>query len=182
MWLGWKVTGVDLSERALEIARSNGITDLHAGMLGDARFPDAMFDVVNLTHVLEHLPNPAETFVEIHRILKEGGEVIIAVPNFDGLGNRMFGARSNYDVPRHFYQFNSKSICILLEHNGFDVETIYCNDIFRGFGHSLFFALHLPEWTQKYFVMAGLAIDLLAEPFLARTSLGSQMIVKAKKR
>ena len=43
-------------------------------------FPSDYFDFVLSSDVLEHVPNPEEAFVEIHRILKPGGTFIFTVP------------------------------------------------------------------------------------------------------
>jgi hypothetical protein len=71
---GWDSYGVEPGEVGVKQARALGLEVRH-GMLADARFPDAFFDVVRLSHVLEHLPNPNETFREINRILKPQGLV-----------------------------------------------------------------------------------------------------------
>jgi SAM-dependent methyltransferase len=42
--------------------------------------PDASFDVVLCTEVLEHLPNPLEALREFARLLRPGGHMIITAP------------------------------------------------------------------------------------------------------
>jgi SAM-dependent methyltransferase len=44
-------------------------------------FKDNTFDLVEAFHVLEHLNSPFEAMFELHRILKNGGELKIAVPH-----------------------------------------------------------------------------------------------------
>lgn len=43
-------------------------------------FSDASFDAVLCTEVLEHIPDPAETLREIHRVLKPGGKLLLTIP------------------------------------------------------------------------------------------------------
>jgi SAM-dependent methyltransferase len=43
-------------------------------------FPDASFDAVLCTEVLEHIPDPTETLREIHRVLKPGGRLLLTIP------------------------------------------------------------------------------------------------------
>ena len=43
-------------------------------------FPDASFDAVLCTEVVEHIPDPAETIREIHRVLKPGGLLVVTIP------------------------------------------------------------------------------------------------------
>src|SRR3989338_8827278 len=45
-------------------------------------FPDNSADVIELTHVLEHLEKPFKVMAELHRILKPTGLLYIAVPHF----------------------------------------------------------------------------------------------------
>lgn len=57
--------------------------------------PDGSFDCVLLTDVLEHLENPQSAFVEMARILKQGGSVILSVPHLHHL----------HEQPRDFYRY-----------------------------------------------------------------------------
>lgn len=53
-------------------------------VVGDARimpFSDASMDVVLITQVLEHIPDPIAVIGEIRRILKPGGTLLLSVPS-----------------------------------------------------------------------------------------------------
>jgi SAM-dependent methyltransferase len=43
-------------------------------------FPDNFFDLIISEDVLEHVPDPAKAFREIHRILRPGGKHIFTIP------------------------------------------------------------------------------------------------------
>lgn len=45
-------------------------------------FADDSFDIVEASHILEHLDKPFEVMKELHRILKPGGRLLIKVPHF----------------------------------------------------------------------------------------------------
>lgn len=45
-------------------------------------FGDNEIDLVEASHILEHLDRPFDVMVDIHRILKPGGRLIIKVPHF----------------------------------------------------------------------------------------------------
>lgn len=45
-------------------------------------FADSTFDLIEASHVLEHLDKPLTIMSELHRILKPGGKLIIRVPHF----------------------------------------------------------------------------------------------------
>jgi ubiquinone/menaquinone biosynthesis C-methylase UbiE len=83
---GAVVTGVDLSETALELARRNA---LHAGVEMDLKlangealpFDDASFDVVYGHGVLQYTAEPRLMVEECRRVLKPDGEAIFMVYN-----------------------------------------------------------------------------------------------------
>ena len=83
MWLlselGWETIGVEFDAEAVAAARSRGLT-VHEGDLLDQKLETGSFDAVQLSHVIEHLPDPVATLKECHRILKPGGSVVIDVP------------------------------------------------------------------------------------------------------
>jgi len=80
---------------------------------------------ITLWHVLEHVHRLQETIKVFHRILKDDGVLVIAVPNHTSYDASFY--RSNwaaYDVPRHLYHFNPQTIQTLLSNNGFCLKEI----------------------------------------------------------
>ena len=91
-----------------------------APSLQEAEYPAGYFDLVVLCHVLEHLPNPAGTLLEIRRILKPGGRLVVSVPNFSSWQARWTGAAwFHLDLPRHLFHFPVRGLRTLLEKTGF---------------------------------------------------------------
>ena len=74
------VTAVDFSATAIEIAHmklANRKT-LVEFSVADAQqlpFPDDCFDIVFSCECLEHLPDPQKALVEMHRVLRKGGDI-----------------------------------------------------------------------------------------------------------
>jgi SAM-dependent methyltransferase len=73
--------------------------------------PDASFDTVLCTDVLEHLEEPGVAIAEAHRVLKQGGVAIYTVPFFWHL----------HEQPRDFYRFTQYGLKYLFERNHFEV-------------------------------------------------------------
>ncbi|MBI1976643.1 MAG: class I SAM-dependent methyltransferase [Candidatus Omnitrophica bacterium] len=118
---GWRVQGVEMMEQACRKAKELGLS-VFQGTLQQARFPDKSFDLVRLSHVFEHLPDPGASLVEIRRVLSDGGKVLITVPNFGGVIARIFG-KSWWcvDSPRHLYLYTPKTLRRIAEKAGFKI-------------------------------------------------------------
>ena len=72
---------------------------------------EKQFDVVTLWHVLEHLPDLEETVGVIQGLVKPGGVLVIAVPNFKSADAKKYGRFwAAYDVPRHLWHFSRTTI------------------------------------------------------------------------
>jgi SAM-dependent methyltransferase len=118
---GWETYGVEPSATEARQARSLGLT-VHHGTLTDARFPNAFFDVVRLSEVLEYLPDPVTVFEEINRILKPNGLVYVAVPNTRSLAFWLF--RENWyalDAPRQLVSYCPATLDFLCAASGFEI-------------------------------------------------------------
>lgn len=86
----------DLDPKALEIARErNALTASSSRILYSVQtanqldFPDATFDRLIATHVLEHIPEPHKALWEWLRVLKTGGTLSILIPTDPGLAWRL---------------------------------------------------------------------------------------------
>ena len=121
---GWDVTGMDMSERAVETCKQMNINACVGAAPAEQFGPDS-FDVVTLWDVLEHVPSPTETLRQIHSILSPDGRLVFGVPNGDSLPARWFGERwFAYDLPRHLTHFSKTTAAALLKKTGFAVEKI----------------------------------------------------------
>lgn len=84
---GGYVIGVDISEGMVAAARQEvertgikGIT-LQVGDATCLDFPDASFDKVLCSEVIEHIPDAPQALREMHRVLKPGGTLVLSTPN-----------------------------------------------------------------------------------------------------
>lgn len=85
--VGAEVTGIDLSEKALSVARLHLFESGHKvdyRLVSAEAFADenpAAFDVVTCMEMLEHVPDPASTIAACARLVKPGGHVFFSTLN-----------------------------------------------------------------------------------------------------
>jgi len=83
------VYGIDISKIALKYAKNNGIKTKYCDLnKNKTPFTAEYFDTIIVTDVIEHLIDPIGILIEVKRVLKKGGRIIITVPNFARLNNR----------------------------------------------------------------------------------------------
>jgi SAM-dependent methyltransferase len=121
---GWSTSGVEISAAAARVARARG-HDVSEGELDACPFPERSFDVVYLSHVLEHTPSPRRVLTTAKRLLAPGGRICIIVPNWTSIWRSVFRESSiDVEVPRHFYHFNPTTLRRLLEETGYKVDAL----------------------------------------------------------
>lgn len=122
---GWTVQAVEQSAEARAFAQS------HFGLSVDApeclwEYEAQAFDAITLWHVMEHLHQLDKTWVTLHRILKDGGRLVVAVPNAASYDAQRYGTRwAAYDVPRHLWHFTPNTLMRWAEKYGFTLEAQY---------------------------------------------------------
>jgi SAM-dependent methyltransferase len=79
------VTGLDASDDAIRFCAEKRLGEVRKGDICALPFPDASFDVVFATDVIEHVDDDHLAAQEICRVLKPGGNAIITVPAFESL-------------------------------------------------------------------------------------------------
>jgi len=105
---GLEVSGIDPSEKMLEIARGRGF-DVKAGVGENIPYEDDTFDVVLAMTSLEASREPSRFLSEMKRVAKPSGKVVVAVLNllsFYGLSRRIRGLFKNSVFNElHFYTY-----------------------------------------------------------------------------
>jgi 2-polyprenyl-3-methyl-5-hydroxy-6-metoxy-1,4-benzoquinol methylase len=75
------VTGTEVSESAVALAKKKYGLMLLAGQVEDLDLPRQSFNTITLFHVLEHVLDPCMLIHRCHALLRAQGTLIIAVPN-----------------------------------------------------------------------------------------------------
>jgi len=113
---GWDVYGVEASKIAVEIAKEKYGLDVINQNFEEAGFENNFFDVIVAGDILEHVDDPKGFLLKIHKILKPGGILCIAVPDFDGFHYQAgvlisrFNHKNYFVLPHHIYFFNFNSL------------------------------------------------------------------------
>lgn len=119
----WEKHGIEMSQFAVDHAGQWGRVLL--GPVEAAAFPAAHFEVVVMHHVIEHIEDPERTLAEVERILKPGGHLIMATPDFDSACARRFGSRYRLlHDPTHISLFSNESMHRFLRDSGFLIEFV----------------------------------------------------------
>lgn len=123
--LGWEVEGVDVDPGALENTKAKGLK-VSLGPLEDLHYPDDYFDAISMSHVIEHVHDPARLLKECHRILRPGGRLSLVTPNAQSLCHRVFGSSwFALEPPRHLHIFTRNTMRILLTKSGFSAANVF---------------------------------------------------------
>jgi SAM-dependent methyltransferase len=151
---GVKVTGMDLNWDDLQAARGRmtfhdrlgehggGSWDLAMADVTGLPFPDACFDLVICSEVLEHIPDHERAMGEIIRVLKPGRPLVISVPRY--LPERIcWSLSSEYSRSErgHVRIYRRKALIDRAERAGT-----------RFLGHHYAHSIHAPYWWLKCLV------------------------------
>jgi SAM-dependent methyltransferase len=118
---GWQATGLEVDERKVAFCREQGLDAVYGDLL-EQPFAAATFDAAIAEQVFEHLYTPVEYMKELHRLLKPGGVLYVAVPNFGGLAARTQGPRWDLVHPvSHVRYFDRASLADMSKRCGFEV-------------------------------------------------------------
>ena len=119
---GWQPSGVEICAPAAAYGRERYGLPIHAGDLGSAGFPDASFDLIHASHLIEHLCDPAGFLEEASRVMADDGILVLTTPNASGFQARLLGPDWRSAINDHLYLFSTRTLGALLAAKGFSVE------------------------------------------------------------
>ena len=114
---GWQCTGVEPSQDAKAIAKKR----IKAEILSSEdleQIPNETFDVITMWHVLEHVDDLKWQMAQLQRLIKKGGRIVIALPNYKSYDATFYKEKwAAYDVPRHLNHFNKDTLVKIFKTN-----------------------------------------------------------------
>jgi SAM-dependent methyltransferase len=175
---GWEVTGLEPDETARERASAvHGVQLLDAAHLYSLA-PDT-FDAITLWHVLEHVHDLHPYVEQLKRLIKRGGRIFIAVPNYTSYDATVYqGAWAAYDVPRHLYHFSPDAM----------ERLVGIHDLQLHFSRPMWYdSVYISMLSEKYRngrgnAVKGIAVGLLsnARAFIDKSKCSSLIYVIGK--
>jgi SAM-dependent methyltransferase len=89
--------------------------------LPNTEFIEKQFDLIVMSEVLEHLYEPYKSLMEIRRILKNSGNLIITVPNGDRIGMDIVIKHKKRFQPADDYFYTFSELSHLFHKSGFRI-------------------------------------------------------------
>lgn len=136
-----------------DIIYKNGLTILKKSI---EEFTEdyGFFDIIMLHHVFEHIEDPMKMLEKCNKILKDNGILLIRIPVSECYAWKTYEESwVKLDPPRHFFIHSLKSLNILLEKTGFEVQnTIYDSNEFQ-FRGSIQYEKNISITDEKSFAL-----------------------------
>jgi 2-polyprenyl-3-methyl-5-hydroxy-6-metoxy-1,4-benzoquinol methylase len=189
---GHQVSGVDVSSVAIEKFQARGFQGLVGNIEnGLPELPEASFDMVFTSEVIEHCPDTASFLSSIYALLKPGGSLLLSTPNSAFWASRIMALLGytavDYEHPGHVRFFSKRNLVAAITKAGFEVTTVAARHMYFiigprwgdpispllqkiGFEKEAHFAAHSHFWQLSRFARR-------ADGFWADT-----LIVRAEKR
>ena len=136
----WDPHGIEISHHASEYARSVLGLDVATQEFSGMDPEPGQYELVTMLDVIEHLPDPLRGLRNAYTVLKPGGFVFLATPNFHSIPARALGENWGLIEPdHHLYYFTPETMDAMLQKSGFRVVAhrwplLGLNDLFLSAG------------------------------------------------
>lgn len=107
-----------------------------------------------MVETIEHLPDPKKTLLEIYKILKPNGILIIKTSNIESLYAKSKGGDWDYILPGHLCYFSIKTLSKILALVGFQTiditKKMNVKELIKNFGIQFYIMSLLLKLNQVY--------------------------------
>jgi SAM-dependent methyltransferase len=118
------VTGVELSQTSVCLARERGVGEVIEGSVLDMPFPADSFDLAVSLDVIEHLEDDLAALRELRRTVTPGGSLLVTVPAYPWLWS------GHDEINHHHRRYTRSSLERVAEQAGWEqVRTTYFNSL-----------------------------------------------------
>ncbi|MBU2552253.1 MAG: class I SAM-dependent methyltransferase, partial [Proteobacteria bacterium] len=171
---GFKAMGLELNDLGVARLREAGFEVIDRP-LEEAGLESDCFDLITLWEVLEHIVEPGRLLLEISRIIRPQGLLLVLVPNTDSLVTRLLHEKSaTFGGHSHVNFFNVSTLGRLLDQSGFQI--VEAETVITELGT---INNHL-ALEDPYFGRAEPVLDFLSPDLIHDRMLGSKLLVLAR--
>jgi len=118
------VTGVELADASVSLARERGAGEVIAGSVLEMPFEADSFDLAASLDVIEHLEDDLTALRELRRVVAPGGSLLVTVPAYQWLWS------GHDEINHHFRRYTRRSLQRAGEEAGWQqVRTTYFNSL-----------------------------------------------------
>jgi len=118
--LGWNVMGQEIDPAAAHYVQKKWSIDVHLGSLETMSLPEEKYDVIIMSHVIEHVHDPVGLLSTCRNLLKNNGLLAMLTPNAESYGHHKFGkAWRGLEPPRHLHLFTCETLVQVSQDAGF---------------------------------------------------------------
>jgi SAM-dependent methyltransferase len=118
------VTGVELSETSVSLARAREAGEVIEGSVLQMPFDNDSFDLAVCLDVIEHLEADREALAELRRVIAPDGALLVTVPAYQWLWS------GHDEINHHHRRYTRRSLQLVAERAGWEqVRTTYFNSL-----------------------------------------------------
>jgi len=117
---GFDAYGMEPSRDLVERGKARGLK-IEQGTIENHSFAAHSFDMVCLWDVIEHLPDPKSALIEIRKLLKPNGVLLINFPDIGTWQAKLAGKKFWWILSVHLHHFSKSTIRGICQHTGFEV-------------------------------------------------------------
>jgi SAM-dependent methyltransferase len=111
------VTGVELSDTSVRLARERGVGEVLEGSVMDMPFDEGSFDLCTSLDVIEHLEDDVGALRELRRVTTRGGALLVTVPAYQWLWS------GHDEVNHHHRRYSRRTLLAAAERAGWRLES-----------------------------------------------------------
>jgi len=118
------VTGIELSQTSVELARGRNAGEVIAGSVLEMPFAEDSFEFAVSLDVIEHLEDDLRALQELRRTVAPGGALLVTVPAYQWLWS------GHDEINHHHRRYTRRSLRAVAEQAGWkQVRTTYFNSL-----------------------------------------------------
>lgn len=184
----WQLEGIDVDERAIEMAENRGLK-VHHGTVETLDLPKNHYDFAFMVQTIEHVAEPDKVLKAVLEILKPNGRLVVVTDNTDSFDFKIFKRSywGGYHFPRHWNLFNCKSLHKLAENCGFHFANLTTqvspvNWVYSF--HNMLVDLNAPKFLINQFTLKStisLSVFTMLDIFLQKIGKGALLCATLRK-